>query len=109
MSRQLRRRRAALRDLLEQADYLGRQSGRSVAERFIDAAEATFLQLLASPDLGSPCAFQHVEATGLKVWRVKGFEKHLIFYRSDAKGIEIVRVLHSARDIDRILDQSDEA
>lgn len=108
MARQLRRRGAALRDLLEQADYLGREGGRSLAERFFDAANATFLQLLTSPNLGSPCDFRHPEAKNLKVWRVKGFEKHLIFYRSDASGIEIVRVLHSARNVEPILNEPDE-
>jgi toxin ParE1/3/4 len=94
---------------LEHADYLGHQGGRSLSKRFLNAADATFRQLLTSPELGSLCLFRHSEAQDLRVWRVKGFEKHLIFYRSDASGIEIVRVLHSARDIDRILDQSDEA
>jgi plasmid stabilization system protein ParE len=31
-------------------------------------------------------------------------EKHLVFCRLTGDGIEIVRVLHGARDIDRILD-----
>jgi toxin ParE1/3/4 len=34
---------------------------------------------------------------------VKGFEKHLIFYRQRETGIEIVRVLHAARDVEAIL------
>ena len=41
---------------------------------------------------------------GLRVWRIQGFEKHLIFYRPVADGIEIVRVLHGARDLDRLLE-----
>ncbi len=36
--------------------------------------------------------------------RVKGFEKYLIFYRVFDNYIEIVRVLHSAQDIDSIMD-----
>jgi plasmid stabilization system protein ParE len=36
--------------------------------------------------------------------RVKGFEKYLIFYRVFDNYIEIVRVLHSAQDIDSIME-----
>ena len=41
---------------------------------------------------------------GLRVWRIQGLEKHLIFYRTVPDGIEIVRVLHGARDLDRLLE-----
>ena len=41
---------------------------------------------------------------GLRVWRIEGFPKYLIFYRLVTGGIEIVRVLHGARDIDRVLE-----
>ena len=34
---------------------------------------------------------------------VQGFEKHLVFYRPTEAGIEIVRVLHAARDIAAVL------
>jgi toxin ParE1/3/4 len=37
------------------------------------------------------------------MWLVKGFEKYLIFYRTTDELVEIVRVLHAARDIDGIL------
>jgi plasmid stabilization system protein ParE len=30
-------------------------------------------------------------------------KRHVIFYRPMAEGIEVLRVLHGARDIDRIL------
>ena len=36
-----------------------------------------------------------------KEWLRLSHKQHVIFYRSDANGIEIVRILHSARDTDR--------
>jgi len=33
------------------------------------------------------------------MWRVKDFPKHLIFYRPIKDGVEVIRVLHSSRDI----------
>jgi toxin ParE1/3/4 len=36
------------------------------------------------------------------MWPVKDFEKYLIFYRSLPEGIEVVRIIHGARDIERL-------
>jgi len=33
------------------------------------------------------------------MWRVKGFPTNLIFYRPMRDGVEVIRVLHSSRDI----------
>ncbi|MCM2407660.1 hypothetical protein ACOWPH_25525 [Anabaena sp. PCC 7938] len=48
-------------------------------------------------DIGNP------RLMGLRKWAVKGFEKHLIFYLQRDEYIEIVRLIHSARDISQIL------
>jgi toxin ParE1/3/4 len=34
---------------------------------------------------------------------VKDFENYLVFYRSTDVGIEVLRVLHGARDVDAIV------
>jgi toxin ParE1/3/4 len=39
----------------------------------------------------------------LQKWVVRGFEKHLIFYLEGDEYIEIVRLIHAARDISQIL------
>jgi toxin ParE1/3/4 len=39
-----------------------------------------------------------------QVWRIDGFPNHVIFCRPIEHGIEIVRVLHGARDIDVVLE-----
>ena len=38
-------------------------------------------------------------------WRLRGFEKHLIFYRPIKDGIEVIRVLHASRDLAAVLDK----
>jgi len=40
------------------------------------------------------------------VWPVNGFRRQLIFYISTNETIEIVRLLHGARDVDSLLGQS---
>ena len=37
------------------------------------------------------------------MWPVASFEDYLIFYRPTKRGIDVVRVLHGARDLRRIL------
>jgi toxin ParE1/3/4 len=42
----------------------------------------------------------------LRLWLSPAFRNYLIFYRELPDGVEIVRVLHGARDIQRILEES---
>ena len=95
---------AADRDLDGQAGYLLEEAGLETALRFYDAAAATFEKLARMPGLGERRASPNPRLAGLRVWRIEGFPNHLIFYRPLADGIEIVRVLHAARDIDRVLE-----
>ncbi|MEX0866184.1 MAG: type II toxin-antitoxin system RelE/ParE family toxin [Pirellulales bacterium] len=55
------------------------------------------------PLLGEICAFEQKSESALRVWQVRGFENWLIFYRPISDGVEIVRVLHGARDVVAIL------
>lgn len=95
---------AADLDLDGQADYLAREASLETALRFYDAASSSFERIAQMPGLGERRDSANPRLTGLRVWRVEGFEKHLIFYRPADDGVEIVRVLHGARDIDSVLD-----
>ncbi len=64
--------------------------------------------LLEHPELGPLRAFDRRDLSGLRSLPVHGFEKHLVFYRPTKEGIEVVRVLHGARDLGTILDDSAE-
>lgn len=39
----------------------------------------------------------------MRRWPVTGFENYLVYYRPLRDGIEIIRILHGARDIARLL------
>ena len=56
------------------------------------------------PGLGEKWESTKPRLDGLRVSRIERFEKHLLFYRLADDGIEIVRVLHGARDIDRVFE-----
>jgi toxin ParE1/3/4 len=94
---------AAFSDLNEQAKYIQMDSPQA-AIRFLAAAETTFQRLAAMPELGERQEFGRNELAGLRVWQVQGFENYLIFYRPAEGGIEVLRVLHAARDVAAVFD-----
>lgn len=90
------------RDLTEHAQYIARDNV-EVGLRFYTAAEETFQALAALPKMGSARDYRNPRLTGLRMWRVKDFEKYLIFYRPMRDGIEVIRVLRGEQDIEAIL------
>lgn len=91
-------RAVARRDLSDHFVYLAENAGLDTAERFLAQAETTFGSLVCEPMIGAPLALKPPELAGLRKWRVKDFDNHMIFYLPRADGISIVRVLHAARD-----------
>lgn len=100
---EVNKRPQVIRDLIEIATYLAEDS-LNVFDRFLLAAEATFKQLAKMPDTGKVCQFDHPQLANIRQQAIKGFKNYLIFYRSTESGVEIVRVIHGARDIPAILD-----
>ena len=90
-------------DLLDIASYIA-EDNFDAAERFLEAAEQTFATVASMPLIGHACEFQSPQAQGLRLWRVRGFERYLIFYRPLDHGIEVVRVLHGSRDIESLFE-----
>lgn len=91
-------RAAARRDLVEHSVYLAENASMDTAERFLTNAEATFNDLALQPKIGAPLTLKHPDFAGIRKWRAKDFDNHLIFYVPRPDGVSIVRVLHAARD-----------
>lgn len=88
-------------DVVAIACYIA-ESNPDAGERFVDAAYTTFRFLTTQPELGRPRRFTNSTLTGLRSWRVAKFTRHLIFYRFHDGVIEILRVVHGARDLDAL-------
>ena len=103
VTRVLRRPRV-IQDATEQAEFIAERSVET-ALRFLDSLEETFLKLAETPHIGSPCLFENpaLASMALRRWPVKGFPKQWVFYRPLADGIEVIRVLHLARNVQRVL------
>ena len=69
---------------------------------FLVAVEDSLEQLSRMPLIGKTKHFRTVK--NLRMWPVKGFDSYLIFYLVNADSIELVRLLHGARDIDGLFD-----
>jgi toxin ParE1/3/4 len=93
----------ALHDLDEAADYIRRRSGPDRAIRFLRAADSTFAQLAGMPGMGTRCEPHEPVYGGLRFFPITRHRNHLVFYRPVPGGIEVLRVLHGARDIPGIL------
>lgn len=94
---------AADRDLEAQAAWLAEHSGLETALRFLDAVDEGLSFLARNPNTGAPRESANPLLVGVRVGRVRGFAKHLVFYRPVEDGIEVVRVLHGHRDVDAVL------
>ncbi len=90
----------ARRDILSNAEYLEEHGGVDTAQRFLDATQNTFEALARMPKVGTLCAFRSPALRHIRRWPVKGFENWLIFYQAKRNGVEIVHLIHGARDIE---------
>lgn len=99
MSRAVKKTSPARTDLREAAFYLDEQA-LGLGDRFLAAAEMAFERLAETPGLGGFRKFDNRRLAGLRSWRIGGFENWLVFYRVTDEAVEIVRVLHGARDLE---------
>ena len=98
----VRHRPRARLDLLEQFVCFGEQTSVELAERYVAAVEATLSRLAGQPHAGALYDSAIAGLRGLRRIRVKGFENYLIFYLPHEAGIDVIRVLHGARDIGQV-------
>ena len=92
-------RRAAARDLSEEAEWLSERAGPDVAERYLKAAWSSFAAIAEQPGLGAPAEAKSPRLAGARRWKVRGFPDQLIFYAARKQGgVTILRVLGAAQD-----------
>jgi toxin ParE1/3/4 len=99
----LRIRPEADRDVDHAADHYASAGGIALALRFLDAVERTQMRLVEHPHIGAPVSSFDPRLSALRYCPVPGFESHLVFYVHEDGTIDIVRVLHGARDLGGIL------
>lgn len=99
--RRVERRPEVRRDLVNSADYIS-QGNLDAALRFLEAVESTIAFLADNREAGERFRFSDNRVSEVRSRTVEGFRNYIVFYRPLDDGIEIVRVLHGARDIDSL-------
>lgn len=89
-------------DVNEQFEYLSKEAGIAVAERFFTSVTETICWLSTTPDIGRSREFNNRELVGIRSFSVRDFDQYLIFYQSADGFIFILAVLHGARDLEAI-------
>jgi toxin ParE1/3/4 len=99
MTVRILRRPKAVSDAEALADWIAHDS-LDAALRFLERVEATLDHLAEFPSSGSPYQIDVPALSNLRFKRVIGFPNHLVFYIEHKAAIEVIRILHGARDID---------
>ena len=89
-------------DVLEQFLYLADHATVEVAERYLMAVDRTCARLAKQPRSGTPYDSGVARLEGMRRVPVSGFMAYLLFYMPRADGIDVVRILHGARDIQHL-------
>ncbi len=95
---------AAEQDILSQIEWYAANGVPHIASRFSAAAVEAIGGLMHMPNAGTPRASANQQLAGLRTWPVKGFDEHRVYYLATPELLTVVRVLHSKRNVDAILE-----
>src|SRR3954447_6698089 len=88
----------AIDDVIAVAAYIAHDN-LGAALRFYDAAEREFDLLAEMPNAGPRVEPRIASLPELRFWPIKRYRNYLILYQPTAQGVEILRVVHGAREI----------
>ena len=97
-SRRVRLRVSAAADIEAALRAYVDEAGVDVAGRFVDAVEQAMRHVARSPHSGSLSFAHEVGIPELRVWPLARFP-YLVFYRVRPHHVDVLRVLHSRRDV----------
>jgi toxin ParE1/3/4 len=95
--------REALDDLDLIRAYIA-QDNPEAAERVLEAAYRICKVLAEHPEIGRLRTFSIKELAGIRSFVISDFPNYIIFYRAQADGVQIIRVLHGARNLDELFE-----
>jgi len=101
VTRRIRILPAADRDIDEQIAYIS-QENLGAAGRYVEAVSASLDHIARMPGMGTTREYRSPRLTGLRMIPIHGFGNFLVFHLVTPRTVDIVRVLHGARDIRKI-------
>ena len=98
------KRDAARCDLVQQWVWYAENASVEVADRFLRAADKTLDLLSTQPESGAAFLVRKSELRNMRRFPVSdGFGKILLIYFPLRDGVDLVRVVHGSRDLERLL------
>lgn len=101
MTYQIFKRPQAERDIEEAFVYVA-EDNIDVGVYFLVAIEESIEYLADFPFIGNQRDYKNPRFQNIRMWRVKGYPNYLIFYLVTDDRIEIIRMVHSSRDLDEM-------
>jgi toxin ParE1/3/4 len=93
----------SIRDVENVVRYFMDQKTPATAIKFGKAVMKTLNFLARFPEIGSPWESSKGRLEGVRFQNVRGFRKHLIFYRLTEVGLHVMRVFHAGQNIEKQL------
>jgi plasmid stabilization system protein ParE len=93
----------ALIEIEDIANYLAHAQSAALGLRFLKSVEHTCAGLADMPEIAGRYESDNPRLADLRVWPVQGFPNHLVFYRIREASLQIVHVMHGARDLENLL------
>lgn len=91
-------------DVVHQFGWYHKQAGDALAFRFLSSVDSTIIRIAVRPDLGRKRNFAKPALQGLRSFAVAApFERLLVFYRATPEVLQLWRLMHGARDLQRKL------
>jgi toxin ParE1/3/4 len=101
------RRPRAKADLIEHYAFIAGDKA-APADRFLRVAESSFQLLARMPTIGTAWESPDPRLAGVRVYPLpRGFRNYRVFYRPLPDGVEVLAVLHGARDLGAALEDVD--
>ncbi len=104
MPRTIRRTRQVRDDIIDIYRYIHARSPQS-ADKVFDAIERSIKALRDIPGVGRLWNSTDPRLEGMRVTVITPYRNFLVFFRTTPDAIEVFRVIHGARDLDRVVDE----
>jgi plasmid stabilization system protein ParE len=82
-------------DVVDTTTYLAERSTNAAAG-FLASVRHSAKRLSDMPELGTVAQLHDRRSKSIRIWPVKGFPNHLIFYQIEIDELVILRVLHGS-------------
>ena len=82
-------------DIVDTTQYLAERNANAAA-KFPDCVRHSTRRLSEMPELGTVAPFEDRRSKNIRIWPVKDFSNHLIFYQVETDELVVLRVLHGA-------------